>query len=150
MKYYKTNIKKYNWQNSADAIVFYCGDEETAKNLKEAVSKNPEDWKKAYENFGDRSTIDSSRLEITKIPGLSNTTPVQGMVTSVEKNSDDNSASFAYILKIYNLPSQKSFAEAKGDVINDYQAALDLQWVNSLKKKYPVVINQQVLSTLIK
>jgi peptidyl-prolyl cis-trans isomerase SurA len=150
MNFYKTHIKKYNWQNSADAIVFYCGDEETAKNLKEAVSKNPEDWKKAYENFGDRSTIDSSRLEITKIPGLSSTTPVQGMVTSVEKNSDDNSASFAYILKIYNLPSQKSFAEAKGDVINDYQAALDLQWVNSLKKKYPVVINQQVLSTLIK
>jgi len=150
MNYYKTHLKKYTWQNSADAIVFYCSDEETAKNLKVAVSKNPLEWKKAYQNFDDRSTIDSTRLDIVKIPGLNNNTAEQGMITDVEKNNDDNSASFAYLLKIYSQPSQKTFAEAKGDVMNDFQTELDQKWVNALKKKYPVVINQQVLQSMLR
>jgi peptidyl-prolyl cis-trans isomerase SurA len=51
---------------------------------------------------------------------------------------------------VYTLPEQKSFSDAKGDVINDYQAEIDNQWVNTLKKKYPVVINQQVLQSILK
>jgi peptidyl-prolyl cis-trans isomerase SurA len=149
VKYYKKHLNKYTWQNSADAIIFYCGDEETANKMKEEISKDPAGWKKAFENSGDRSTIDSGRFEFSKIPGLKNSA-ASGMITDIEKNKDDSSASFAYILKSYTLPAQKSFAEAKGDVINDYQVEVDNNWTNTLKKKYPVVINQQALQTIIK
>jgi peptidyl-prolyl cis-trans isomerase SurA len=148
--YYQKNLKKYIWKNSAAAILFYCGDELTANSIKDAITKNPKDWKIIQENYGDRSTVDSGRFELSKIPGLKNNAAKPGMITAVEKNKDDNSASFAYIINLYPQPAQKSFADAKGDVITNYQDELDTQWVNALKKKYPVVIDQKVLQSIIK
>ena len=150
LNYYKQHLKKYTWTNSADAVIFYCGDEETAKNIRDVISKSTEDWKQAIENFNDRSTSDSGRFEIAKIPGIKNSIPANGLLTAVEKNMTDNSASFALLLKTYEQPSQKNFTEAKGDVITDYQDELDIRWVNALKKKYPVVIDQKVLSSILK
>jgi len=34
-------------------------------------------------------------------------------------------------------------------VINDYQAELEKKWINDLKKKYPVTINQNAFASLI-
>jgi len=38
------------------------------------------------------------------------------------------------VVKKYNDPSVKSFNDAKGAVINDYQKFLEDQWIESLKK----------------
>jgi peptidyl-prolyl cis-trans isomerase SurA len=150
LSFYKKNIKKYVWQQSADAVIFYCGDEETTVKLREAISKNPADWKKTIESFGDRTTVDSGRFELSKIPGLKITDPIGDMLTTVEKNNDDNSASFALLLNIYRTHAQKTFEEAKGDVINDFQAETDSRFISVLRKKYPVVINQTVLESVLK
>ncbi|TYA94776.1 peptidylprolyl isomerase [Seonamhaeicola marinus] len=40
---------------------------------------------------------------------------------------------------------QKSFEEAKGHVISDYQTYKEDNWVNTLKEKYPIKINKEVL-----
>ena len=53
-----------------------------------------------------------------------------------------------YVLNVYDQPAQRSFEEARGLVINDYQAVLEAQWIKSLKKKYPVKINEKLLHTL--
>lgn len=150
LNYYKQHLKKFTWTNSADAVIFYCGDEATATGLRTALSPHPADWKHAIEKFSDRSSSDSGRFEFSKIPGLKNTNASEALLTDIEKNSDDNSAAFAYILKIYNQPAQKTFTEAKGDVIIDYQEALDARWIAALKKKYPVVIDQKVLNSVLK
>jgi peptidyl-prolyl cis-trans isomerase SurA len=49
---------------------------------------------------------------------------------------------------VYNTPAQRSFAEAKGLVAADYQAELERTWIDGLKKKYPVVINEAELAKL--
>jgi hypothetical protein len=59
------------------------------------------------ENFSDRITLDSSRFEITKIPGAQKTSAKAGTITNIVKNKDDNSASFALIFKIYATPVKK-------------------------------------------
>jgi peptidyl-prolyl cis-trans isomerase SurA len=38
--------------------------------------------------------------------------------------------------------------EAKGQVIADYQNYLENEWLDYLKKKYPVEINYEVLKTI--
>jgi peptidyl-prolyl cis-trans isomerase SurA len=148
--YYYQHVKKYTWKNSADAIIFYCGNEETAKVLRQALAKKPVEWKRTQEDYSDRSTVDSGRFEWTKIPGLKNAVPKKGMITAIEKNKDDNSAAFAWVVKVYTLPTQKSFNEARGDVISDYQNELDDEWINTLKKKYPVQVDEKVLQSIIK
>ncbi|MFM2231741.1 MAG: hypothetical protein RJB31_442, partial [Bacteroidota bacterium] len=43
----------------------------------------------------------------------------------------------------------KLFEEARGNAINDYQQYLEDLWIASLKKKYPVVLNNQTWKTLV-
>jgi peptidyl-prolyl cis-trans isomerase SurA len=65
-------------------------------------------------------------------------------------NPTDNTASFAYIVKVYTASSPRTFNEAKGLVMNDYQAWLEEQWIKDLRKKYPVSIDQKVLADISK
>lgn len=51
---------------------------------------------------------------------------------------------------MYTQESARSFNEAKGLVMNDYQTLLEEEWIKGLKKKYPVVIDQKVLATILK
>ncbi len=76
--------------------------------------------------------------------------PAAGEFTSFSSNPTDNTVTFALIQKTYDGQSQRSFKDAKGFVINDYQAYLEEKWVAELKKKYPVKINQAVLKALPK
>jgi peptidyl-prolyl cis-trans isomerase SurA len=49
---------------------------------------------------------------------------------------------------MYSQPAQRSFTEAKGLVINDYQAQLEKEWLDKLRKKYPVVVDQKALQSI--
>ncbi|WP_438966394.1 peptidylprolyl isomerase [Flavobacterium sp.] len=49
------------------------------------------------------------------------------------------------------LPAQaKELSEAKGKVINDYQQALEANWVNELKKEVTIKVNNEVLDAIKK
>ncbi len=72
------------------------------------------------------------------------------MVTQPLVNNADKTATFAYVLKLHPAGDERSFDEAKGLVINDYQAELEKRWVEDLKKRYPVKINQAALASLVK
>ena len=147
--YYNRHRKNYMWNKSADAIIFYCGKEETASILREELQKAPDSWKNKLEEYTDRATADSGRYEWKKIPGLKSTTPVNGMWTAIETNPNDHSAAFARIIRIYTQAEQKSFADARSDVIADYQNELDNKWVAALRKKYPVQVDEKVLQAII-
>ena len=148
--YYDQNKTKYKWNYSADAVIFYCGDAATAKSFRDILVKDKSKWKTVLENFSDKITSDSARFEITKIPGAQKTTAKAGMITNIVNNKDDNSASFAIIFKLYPLPGQKTFADARGDVVSDFQDSIDKKWIAELKKKYPVKVNEEVLKTIAK
>jgi peptidyl-prolyl cis-trans isomerase SurA len=148
--FYEQNKSKYKWNYSADAVIFYCGDSTTAKSFRNILVKDKTKWRSILENFSDKITLDSSRFEITKIPGAQKTTAKAGTITNIVKNKDDNSASFAMIFKIYPLPGQKTFADARGDVVSDFQDAIDKKWIAELKKKYPVKVNEEVLKSITK
>jgi peptidyl-prolyl cis-trans isomerase SurA len=148
--FYDQNKTKYTWKYSADAVLFYCGDDVTAKSFRDLIIKDKSKWKEVLENFSDRITSDSARFEITKVPGAQKATAKPGTITPITKNKDDNSSSFALIFKIYPLPGQKTFADARGDIISDFQDSIDKKWIAELKKKYPVKVNEEVLKSIAK
>ncbi|MGA0555067.1 peptidylprolyl isomerase [Larkinella sp. VNQ87] len=47
-------------------------------------------------------------------------------------------------------PRTKTFEEARGAVINDYQAILEKQWLDRLKQQYPVQLNEEEVRKLAK
>ncbi len=147
---YEKNKKNYLWKQSAEAVVFFCSDETIAKTAYEELKKDPAGWRKVAEKYNEKIVVDSSRYEWSQLPNLDKLIPQAGMITTPLLNKMDNTASFAYILKIYPQPTQRSFNEAKGLLINDYQALLEQQWDEALKKKFPVVIDQKVLAEISK
>ena len=138
------------WDKSADAILFFCSDENTAKKVYEDIKKKPSNWRAITEKYSEKVVADSSRYEWNQIPNLQKAIPKAGMITMPLINQSDNTASFAYVVQAYSQPVQRTFNEARGLVINDYQTILEKQWTDQLKKKYPVVIDQKVLSEISK
>jgi len=47
-------------------------------------------------------------------------------------------------------PQKKSLSEARGYIIADYQDHLEKQWVSDLKKEFKVVVNEDVLNSIVK
>ena len=147
---YEKNKNQYNWKPSADAVIFFCSDEAMAKTLSDQLKKNPAAWKTAVEAVNEKVVADSARYEWSQIPGIGQTVPQTGAITSVIVNPTDKTASFALINKVYPQPETRLFNEAKGLVMNDYQTLLEEEWIKELKKKYPVVIDQKVLEGILK
>ncbi len=56
------------------------------------------------------------------------------------------------VVKIERIeaPRVKTFEEARGAVINDYQALLEKQWLDRLKQQYPVQANDEEVRKLVK
>ena len=147
---YEKNKKSYLWNQSADAVIFFCSDETIAKTVYEQVEKNPKDWRKIAEMYTEKVVVDSSKFEWDQIPGLNKAVPKAGMMIAPTINKTDNTASFAFIVNDYPKPMQRTFNEARGMVINDYQDILEKQWNETLLKKYPVVIDERVLAEISK
>ncbi|MBK7885074.1 MAG: peptidylprolyl isomerase [Chitinophagaceae bacterium] len=146
-KYYIDNKNKYLWAPSADIIIFNCANIKAANKAVEAIQKNA-DWKKTLEENGIQT--DSGRYELSQIPVDNPTNITAGFISAPVVNISDNTASFVKVLKLYPANQQRSFEEAKGLLINDFQAQIEEQWVAALKNKYPVKINEAVFKSIIK
>ncbi len=60
----------------------------------------------------------------------------------------DGRTYYTVISKV-DFARMKTFEEAKGLAISDYQTYLEKEWIKSLKQKYPVTINQPEVDKLI-
>jgi len=150
INYYEKNRSKYKWNPSADAVIFYASDLQTANQFLAELKKSPSSWHTLANSYNEKIASDSSRFELTQIPNRTKQAMVQGVITTPVVNKADNTASFAYILRNYNKIEPRSFADARGLVINDYQSELEKNWVAQLKNKYPVHINDAVVNDLVK
>lgn len=61
----------------------------------------------------------------------------------------DQSTTIVNIIDVLD-PMPKTLKEAKGLVTSDYQVELEEKWMNSLRNKYPVKINEKVLEKVRK
>lgn len=150
VNYYNKNKSRYKWQPSVNAIVFNCSDTAVASQAMELMKKNPMQWKDYMNSFNGTALADSSRFEFNQLPVSEPGQLQAGVFTPVVKNPNDGSSSFCYIIHVYNKEDQRSFDEAKGLVINDYQLLLEDQWIGQLKKKYPVKVNEAVVKGMAK
>ncbi len=148
--YYTANKSKYWWEPSADVILFTCSDSMNAVNTKTAFLKDKSGWRTIVQNADGTAQADSGRFELAQLPVPVSSHAAPGYLSEAVKSGNDNTRSFVYLIKVYDQRSPRSFEEARGFVINDYQNYLEEQWIASLKKKYPVVVNEEVFKSLLK
>jgi peptidyl-prolyl cis-trans isomerase SurA len=69
--------------------------------------------------------------------------------TTTTTTPDGNKLVQVIITRI-DPPRLKTFNEARGTVINEYQAILEKQWLATLRQRYPVKVNEDEMRKLMK
>ncbi len=147
LQYYNEHKSNYKWTSSADAVLFSCASEAAAKGAIDEIKKG-KSWKDIT-NENSQIQSDSGRYELSQIPVAQKTNFVAGMVTAPVVNAGDGTAIFSEIIKMHPENEQRSFIEARGLVINDYQNYLEKKWLEELEKEYPIKINEKIYQSLL-
>jgi peptidyl-prolyl cis-trans isomerase SurA len=148
MTYYDQHKEKYTWAPSADALIVTCATEALATELQQKLTNNLTNWRSITDTYGTQVTADSGRYELSQLPVFERTRFTAGLLTTPVKNTSDGTYTFNYIVKLHPQKEPRSFEDARGMVISDYQQVLEDQWIASLKKKYPVKVNDPVFTTI--
>jgi peptidyl-prolyl cis-trans isomerase SurA len=149
-QFYNQHRASYTWKKSADAVVFYASDEAAGKTYLAELNKRPSEWHNLITAFSEKIAADSARFEERQLPNPTKLVIRPGVITAPVTNQTDHTSSFAYVIKLYPPGQPRTYAEAKGLVINDYQKELEKNWVSELRKKYPVRVNERELDRMKK
>ena len=147
-QYYNEHTTNYMWNASADAVLFSCSSATAANEAAEKIS-NGKNWKDLAGENASQVQADSGRYELSQISVIDRTNFKPGLVTAPVVNKGDGTAVFSLIIKMYPENQQRSFEDARGLVINDYQNLLENKWITELKKKYPVKVDEKVFLSLL-
>lgn len=147
-RYFEAHKNQYHWKPSVRAIVFNSMDSAAAQHLYTALKADPRQWKQLTDRSNGLVQADSSRFELDQLPKHTEPNLQPGMITQPQLRSEDLITNFIYVLEVLPGDSPRTYDEAKGLVLNDYQNLLEETWIKSLRKKYPVKINKPVLDSL--
>ncbi len=145
-EYYSAHKPKYMWGPSLSAVVISADTKDNAMDAAATMKKSPSNWRSIASSYGAGVTGDSSRFEQDQLPVQAQGPFEKGFI-SVPQKSGDNYI-FMYVTQVYPQQTQRSFEDARGMVINDYQQVVEAKWVAALKQKYPVTVNEAVLKSI--
>ncbi len=141
-KYYKKHKDNYVAPKQIDAIVATANSEKTAKALRKALRKE-EDLQKLTETY---PSVIFKRGEFQE---NSNVLPQNFKAKKgVSKIYTKNGNYVVVKVKAIIPEKQENFEEAKGQVITAYQNKLEKEFLEGLRKKHSVKVNQEVFKNL--
>ncbi|MEO6405925.1 MAG: peptidylprolyl isomerase [Ferruginibacter sp.] len=147
VKMYNRNKTNYKWNESASVIMVNAATPamatEVMQKMKDGATK-----KELMDRYSTELQLDSGRFELTQITGAENVKQ-PGAFSPITTNQD-GTAFFVKFINFYPANQQRSFEEARGLVINDYQNELEKKWLVTLKQKYPVKVNEALLKEMYK
>lgn len=146
-KYYELHKGNYTWQKSVTALVLSAPGKAIADSIAVKIKNNPSKWRGIVAAYNE-VYADSSRFDVNELPVKAKIEHEVNFQTLPESNEAGNVYTFIHVLSLNDKPEQKSFEEARGAVINDYQEEIEKTWIKNLKTQYPVSINEPVLKAL--
>jgi len=151
--FHEVNKNKYMWGQRASVYIIDCKDANAEKAARKLAPKLLEGKitkekflatlnKKVKDNVfiidaiyskGDNATVDNAGF-------------TKGILATEVKDGKTR------FMIVHSIKEQepKTLKEAKGLVISDYQTYLEEEWIKSLRTKYPVKVNKDVLYQLVK
>ena len=147
-KFYSESKSKYMWKKRVDAEIYTCKTPEIAAKVVKYLESG-------------KLTADSIANLLNKIDPL-NISYSKGTYEEGENQLINNYFGQTGIilagnqlnqvlnLKKYTEPEPKKLSEIRGLIISEYQNTLEKKWVEELKVKYPVVIDEAAVETMIK
>ena len=148
-RFFKANKKKYAWSEPRyKGIAFFVRNEADIKAVRKCVRKlDFSKWNEALRTTfnsdsvkriiaekgifrrGDNAVVDQIVFKIDTVPNI----PDGFVGAAVYGNK---------------LKAPKEYTDVRGLVVSDYQERLEQEWLADLRRRYPVVINKEVLKTI--
>jgi peptidyl-prolyl cis-trans isomerase SurA len=147
-QYYDEHKTSYTWNASVDAVLFSCSNATVAKDAAQKIADG-KNWKDLTNENSAQIQADSGRYELSQVPASDKTGFKPGLITEPVINGGDGTAVFSLIIRLYPGNQQRSFEDARGLVINDYQNFMEKKWIEELRKRYPVKVNDKVLHSIL-
>ncbi|MCF8233540.1 MAG: peptidyl-prolyl cis-trans isomerase [Bacteroidales bacterium] len=148
--FYAENKDSYMWDERLDATIYTILAPDSLDAVYEAIEagKIEEDLAGHFNN--DSVTVLSFRQDLFEEGENNLIDNVSWEERGIYKDVDKDGHPVIIHVQEILPPQHKKLNEARGLVIADYQNHLEKQWIKSLKEKYPVEVNEKVLSSLKK
>ena len=142
-KYYNENKDNYTWPDRIEGSVARSSNSKTIKKVRKLWGKNTSnaDIKTALNKIEQKVMFSNGEFELGH-PALPQDIELQ---TGISKIIEENSNYYIINVTAVNPAAHKTFEEAKGQLIADYQTVLESDWIKELRDKYEVNINSSVL-----
>lgn len=147
--FYEKNKNKYMWAERAEVTIYKCIDEKTAKEVRKMLQAGKSE-KEITDKVNKSSQLNVQVENITYLKGENKYVDENWKTGIADKNFNDEREKKVQVLKVNRIlpPTPKTLAEARGAVTADYQTHLETEWLNYLREKYKVKVNQEVLNTI--
>ena len=146
-EYYEKNKDHFLWDERLDASIYTVKDEKTADKVRKMIKggKTDKEIMAALNKDTVFNVMVDSKLFLKGDNAMLDKTGWTPGVTANENMK--NKIVFANIRKVVK-PTPKSYSEARGLITSEYQSWLEKEWIDSLKKKYPVSIDRKVFDSI--
>ena len=151
-KFYETQKNKYLTTEQADATIYTLRDNSGLKKLSRMIKKRKQKEftdKDFYVKFNHFS--DTNNLTITHGTYKPEENYIIDQVkwnTGKKEYIDSDGKTHLIVIHKIITPEPKPLIEIRGLVTADYQDFLEKEWLNHLKRKYPVSINKELISKI--
>lgn len=144
LRYYNAHKDNYFWEDRVDVVIATSAKEKDIKGVVKLLKKgwSLEDINTVMNTDKEQKVLFTKGVKPADDESLPDELIVRTGLTKVYKHND------AYhVIDVKRLlpKTNKTFDEAKGKIISDYQNALEADWLTSLNKRYNVEINELVL-----
>lgn len=148
-EFYQKNKSSYLWEERADVTTYRCLDAKIAAEVRKLLAKGKSE-KEIVETINKTSQLNVSVETVMYLKGENKNLNDNWKEGIVAKDIKDDKDSKTLVIKVNKvLPkSPKTLNESKGLVTADFQVNLEKEWIAYLKNKYPVKIDEAVLSTI--
>ena len=145
-EFYNANKQNYVWPERIEGSVARSTNAKYIKKVQKYWQKNSsnEAIDEAINKDQQNVIFSNGELELDQAPlpksfNVRTKTPISEVIK-------ENNSFYVVNVKEFKPKSQKTFEEAKGQLIADYQIALESKWTQELRAKFKVDVNESVLA----
>ena len=148
-KFFKKNKKKYRFETPRfRGAVIKANTQETLDNIKALITdKKTGEYKAAIDEGFPKDSMRNMRVEIGVFAIGDNPWTDKLVFSQGEGGKLVNGFTVVDVVGTL-IENPESYTDVKGAVTNDYQKYLEEKWLKSLRKKYKVKVNKEVLKTV--
>ena len=150
--FHKERKKDYMWEERTDAYIVECSSPADLAGIRRAYKKiakgklNEEILNEKY-CYGDTIPCISLTHYLVE-QGENELIDAQNGKSGPGPLVEEGEKSTFVIVRGVRSPEPKKLDEARGQVTSDYQEYLEAEWLNALKEKNPVQVNQEILKKI--